>query len=163
MSHALVFQPSPLDVFETFCDASNMACERLGDEELCVAFAGQWTTYQLRLVWREADQSLQLVCLFDVKVPENKRAAIYETNGLINERLWIGHFDMWSGGGDLLFRHACLLDEQVGVTAPQAEALIETALRECERYFPVFNFVLWAGKDPQEALQAAMLETMGEA
>jgi hypothetical protein len=155
--------PCPLDVFEHVCALSDLACERLGDEELGIAIEGQWTTYQMRLVWRESDQTLQLVCLFDQKVADAKRAAIYETIGLINERLWLGHFEMWSGGGDLLFRHAALLDADTGVSAPQAEALVDAAMAECEKFFPVFNFVLWAGKSPQEAMQAAMLETVGEA
>jgi hypothetical protein len=155
--------PCPLDVFEHVCALSDLACERLGDEELGIAIEGQWTTYQMRLVWRESDQTLQLVCLFDQKVAETKRAAMYETIGLINERLWLGHFEMWSGGGDLLFRHAALLDADTGVSAPQAEALVEAAMAECEKFFPVFNFVLWAGKSPQDAMQAAMLETVGEA
>jgi hypothetical protein len=155
--------PCPLDVFEHVCLNSDLACERLGDEELGVAIEGQWATYQMRLVWRESDSSLQLVCLFDLKVAETKRAAIYETIGLINERLWLGHFEMWSGGGDLLFRHSTLLDADTGVSTPQAEALIEAAMNECEKFFPVFNFVLWAGKKPQEAMAAALLETVGEA
>jgi hypothetical protein len=153
----------PLDVFEHVCLDSDLACERLGDEELTVAIEGQWNTYQMRLVWRAADSSLQLACLFDLKVAEPKRAAMYETLGLINERLWLGHFDMWSGGGDLLFRHSTLLDADAGVSTPQAEALIEAAINECEKFFPVFNFVLWAGKKPQEAMAAALLETVGEA
>ncbi len=155
--------PCPLDVFEHVCLNSDLACERLGDEELGVAIEGQWATYQMRLVWREADSTLQLVCLFDLKVAEAKRAAIYETIGLINERLWLGHFEMWSGGGDLLFRHSALLDADAGVSTPQAETLIEAAMTECEKFFPVFNFVLWAGKKPQEAMAAALLETVGEA
>jgi hypothetical protein len=153
----------PLDVFEHVCLTSDLACERLGDEELGVAIEGQWATYQMRLVWREADHTLQLVCLFDLKVAETKRAAIYETIGLINERLWLGHFEMWAAGGDLLFRHSTLLDADTGVSAAQAETLVEAAMAECEKFFPVFNFVLWAGKKPQEAMAAAMLETVGEA
>jgi hypothetical protein len=153
----------PLDVFEAVCLESDLACERMGEGELCIALEGQWTTYQLRLVWREEDRSLQLVCLFDLKVPEPRRASVYETIGLINERLWLGHFEMWASGGDLLFRHAALLDGDAGVSVAQAESLIEAAVAECERYYPVFNFVLWAGKKPADALEAAMLETVGEA
>jgi hypothetical protein len=153
----------PLDVFEHVCLSSDLACERLGDEELGIAIEGQWTTYQMRLVWRESDHTLQLVCLFDQKVAESKRGSIYETIGLINERLWLGHFEMWSGGGDLLFRHSTLLDADAGVSMAQAEALVDAAMAECEKFFPVFNFVLWAGKSPRDAMQAAMLETVGEA
>ena len=43
------------------------------------------------------------------------------------------------------------------------EKLIEIALNECERFYPAFQFVIWGGKSPADAMAAAMLETMGEA
>jgi hypothetical protein len=45
----------------------------------------------------------------------------------------------------------------------QTETLIESAIDECERYYPVFQFVLWGGKTPREAIAAALIETQGEA
>ena len=41
--------------------------------------------------------------------------------------------------------------------------MVDIAITECERFFPAFQFVLWGGKTPQEALAAAMLECVGEA
>ena len=39
--------------------------------------------------------------------PSDKRAAIYETIGLINEQLWLGHFELWAtlGPGPVPPRH----------------------------------------------------------
>ena len=39
----------------------------------------------------------------------------------------------------------------------------EAALEECERFYPVFQFVLWGGKSPGEAIAAALIDTHGEA
>ena len=52
-----------------------------------------------------------------------------------------------------------------GVTASdrQCEAVLASALDSCERYYPAFNFVVWAGKNAREAMDAAMFETSGEA
>ena len=36
-------------------------------------------------------------------------------------------------------------------------------ITECERFYPAFQFVLWGGKSPADALAAAMLECVGEA
>jgi hypothetical protein len=41
--------------------------------------------------------------------------------------------------------------------------LVESAIEECERFYPVFQFVLWGGKSPRDALAAALVETQGEA
>ena len=83
----------------------------------------------------------------------------------INEQLWIGHFEMWASSGMVLFRHAALLEAagEPALTLDQAEMLIEAALDECERFYPVFQFVLWGDKTPAEAIAAAMIETQGEA
>jgi hypothetical protein len=51
----------------------------------------------------------------------------------------------------------------VEASGQQCEAMLSTALDTSERYFPAFQFVVWAGKSAREALEAAMFETAGEA
>jgi len=43
------------------------------------------------------------------------------------------------------------------------EHLVETALGACEKFYPAFMLALWGGKSPTKAVEAAMLETVGEA
>jgi hypothetical protein len=62
-----------------------------------------------------------------------------------------------------MFRHTVLLRGSSGASVEQLEDLVDIARSECERFFPAFQFVLWAGRSPREALEAAMLETVGEA
>ena len=47
-----------------------------------------------------------------------------------------------------MFRHSTILDarENEGLSLEQAEAIAEAAVEECERFYPVFQFVLWGGK-----------------
>ena len=49
------------------------------------------------------------------------------------------------------------------MTLQLAETLVEASIEECERFYPVFQFVLWADKTPQEAIAAALIDTQGEA
>ncbi|MDB5718313.1 MAG: hypothetical protein JWM38_1740 [Sphingomonas bacterium] len=156
---------APIDMLEQYFAAHGWSHERTADEEIVASFQGSWAQYELRAVWREEDRVLQVLALPDIRVPADKRAALYETLGLINEQLWIGHFEMWASSGMLLFRHAALLDGggEGALSIDQAETLVEAALDECERFYPVFQFVLWADKTPQEAIAAALIETQGEA
>ena len=90
----------------------------------------------------------------------------YETIGLVNEQLWLGHFELWSSSGILLYRQATLVDrddEDAALSLEAAQLLVETAIDECERFYPVFQFVLWGGKSPREAIAAALIDTQGEA
>jgi hypothetical protein len=41
--------------------------------------------------------------------------------------------------------------------------VIEAAVDEVDRFYPVFQFVLWGGKSPKDAIAAALVETRGEA
>lgn len=156
---------APIEVLEAYFEARGWVCERSGEGEIIASAPGSWAQYELRGVWRPEDQVLQFLAFPDIKVGPEKRLAIYETIGLVNEQLWLGHFELWSGSGLLVFRYSALLDagEDDGLTFEQAEAIAEAALEECERFYPVFQFVLWGGKSPSEAISAALIDTAGEA
>lgn len=153
----------PLDMLASYFEANGWACQHSGEDEIAATMQGSWAEYELRAIWREEDQVLQLLALPDIRVTDDKRGAIYEAIGLINEQLWIGHFELWSNSGVVLFRHGALLSGGDTLTLDQAQVLVEAAIDECERFYPVFQFVLWGGKTPAEAIAASMIETRGEA
>ena len=155
---------APLDMLEVYFAAHGWDHER-SEDELIASVKGSWTTYELRALWRAEDGVLQLLALPDIKVTEDRRAGVHEAMALINEQLWVGHFELWSSSGTLLYRHAALVDggEEATLSLAAAELLVETAIDECERFYPVFQFVLWGGKSPRDALAAALIETQGEA
>jgi hypothetical protein len=158
-------EPSaPIDMLEAYYAAHNWEYER-HDDEIVASIKGSWTTYELRALWRDDDSVLQFLAFPDIKATDDRRPALYEAIGLVNEQLWIGHFELWSSSGILLYRHAALVDgeEEPMLSLSGAELLVESAIEECERFYPVFQFVLWGGKSPREALAAALVETHGEA
>ena len=156
---------APIEILEQYFEARGWACERTAEGEIVASATGSWAQYELRGVWRPEDQVLQFLAFPDIKVAPEKRLAIHEALGLINEQLWLGHFEMWSGSGLVVFRHSTILDarENDGLSLEQAEAIAEAAVEECERFYPVFQFVLWGGKSPGEAIAAALIDTHGEA
>lgn len=156
---------TPITTLASWFAAQGWSHEQIGEEEVVAATAGAWGQYELRGIWREDDRVLQFLAFPDITVQPDKLTAIYETLSLINEQMWLGHFELWSGTGAIVFRHAALLegDDGPGIDLEQADALIESGLGELDRFYPVFQFVLWGGKSPSEALAAAMVETHGEA
>ena len=62
-----------------------------------------------------------------------------------------------------MFRHALPLRGLRGPTTEQMEDLVESAIIECERFYPAFQYVIWGGKEAGEAIDAAMIDTIGEA
>lgn len=155
---------APIEMIEEYFAAHGWDHER-HDDEVVATVKGSWAKYELRALWREEDGVLQFLALPDIRVADDRRGAIHETIGLINEQLWLGHFELWSSSGTVIYRHAAMVGQgdEAALSLAQAETVIETAIDECERFYPVFQFVLWGGKTPQEALAAALIETQGEA
>jgi hypothetical protein len=153
----------PVDVIEQVAHNNDWSFERAGDDEISISVAGSWTDYHVSFTWMDEIEALHLACAFDLKVPEPRRGQVLELIALINEQLWVGHFDMWVKDGVVMFRHALLLAGCVEVAGRQCEALLDAALDTSERYFQAFQFVVWAGKSARESLDAAMFDTAGEA
>ena len=154
---------NPLDVVERLAAGNDWTFERAGDDEITIVVTGRWTDYQLSYTWMHDIEALHLACAFDLKVPERRREETQQLITLINEQLWVGHFDLWIKEGMVMYRHALVLAGGVAASRRQCEALLSTALDTCERYFTAFQFVVWAGKEAKEALAAAMFDTSGEA
>jgi hypothetical protein len=154
---------NPLDAMEQIVAANEWAFDRRSESEMAVEAPGRWCDYGLCFNWSPEFRALHFTCAFDLKVPEKRRGALYELLVLANEKLWIGHFGLESDDGMPVFRHAVLLRGAPGASSESLEDMIDIAITECERFYPAFQFVLWGGKSPTDALQAAMLECVGEA
>lgn len=152
----------PVDLMEHIACLQDWVFERSSEDELTVSVAGSWCDYHISFNWRDDLESLHMACAFDFKVPRNSKAEIYRLLVLINEQLWLGHFDLWSSEGLLLYRQGLMLNG-AEPTAKQCEALLQAALDTCERYYQAFQFVVWAGKRAEDALASTIFETEGQA
>lgn len=156
-------QINPLDVVEHLAALREWSFDRAGDDEIAISITGRWTDYHLSFTWMEEIEALHLACAFDCRVPERRHAEVLKLIASVNEQLWIGHFDLWSRDGVVMFRHALVLPGAIEPSDRQCEALLDAALDACERYFQSFQFVVWAGKNAREAMEAVMFDTAGEA
>jgi hypothetical protein len=153
----------PVDLVEHVANSHDWAFDRLGDDEISIVVKGHGCDYAVSFTLMDDIESLHLACSFDAKIPERRRADLLQLIAMVNEQLWIGHFDIWNLDGVIMYRHALFLAGGAEVNPRQCEALIEIAVETCERYFQAFHFVIWAGKSPKEALEVVLFETQGEA
>ena len=152
-----------LDAVERVMMASRLSFERMGDEDITGSFAGGWCDYQLWFAYRGDLDVLHFASGFDMQVPKRRRRSVDGLVSLINESLWIGHFDLWAEEGRPTWRHALLLRGTAGVEDPQIVDLVTLGLSECERFYPAFEQVVRAGVAPEDALAAALMEPLGSA
>jgi hypothetical protein len=153
---------NPVDTIEHIAALNDWVFDRSGDNEISISVSGSWTDYHISFTWMDEIEALHLACAFDLKVPDGRRREIVELLARINEQMWIGHFDLWHKEGVVIFRHALPL-AGAEASARQCEALLEASVESCERFFQSFQFVVWAGKSANEAIESVLFETAGEA
>jgi hypothetical protein len=163
----LEFEPEttahPVDIIEQVAAMNDWNFERQDTNEISISIRGSWSDYHTSFNWMEDIEALHLTSAFDLKVPEQRRGEVKQLLLLINEQLWIGHFDMWANDGVILFRHSHLLTNGAEISPSQCQALLTSAVGSCDLYYQAFQFVVWAGKSAAEALEGVLFETVGEA
>ena len=163
----LEFEPEttlhPVDIIEHIAAINDWNFERQDADEISISVRGSWSDYHVSFNWMEDLESLHIASAFDLKVPEARRGEVKALIALVNEQLWIGHFDMWANDGVILFRNSHLLTGGAEVSPQQCEALLRSATESCDLYYQAFQFVVWAGKESREALVSTMFQTEGQA
>ena len=152
----------PLDVVEHVLTAENLQFDRTEDGDLAFTLSGDWKDYELWFAWRPEADCLQLCLSVDQKATAEQRAAAFELIATVNQRVWLGHFEVWDDG-EIIFRHAMALMTGERPTLAQAAAMIDVAMEAADRFYPAFDFLLQGAKSPADAIAACMFETVGEA
>ncbi len=154
---------NPLDLLEELVSANAWTFERPNDSEMMVEVEGRWCGYYLLFVWRGDVGAICFSCHFDQKIPSQSWPLVYQLLGRFNESLWLGHFDLTSDEGMVMFRHTVLLRGARTASVEQLEDLVDAAVGECERFYPALQMVVWGGRTIEDALTTVLLDVAGEA
>lgn len=154
----------PMELVESCLAVAGWDFQR--DEEdttlQCIA-ASRWGDMGGMFASRREPPAIHFSLTLDVKPTQARRVQINELVMMANERLWLGHFDYWADEGVIIFRHALPLLDRIEPEAGEVRAVMAAGLDAVNMFVPAFNFVIWAGKTPAQAMEAAMFETAGEA
>jgi hypothetical protein len=153
----------PIDIVETLAQDHAWDFDRITDDQIAMAVQGQWRTYSVTLAWSAYDETLRLICTFEMEPPESRMAALHGILNASNDRLWSGAFTYWEQQKLMVFRYGLLLAGGAQAGPEQIDTILTTAVANCERYYPAFQLVCWAGREPEDALQVAIAEAYGRA
>ena len=154
---------NPIDIVEDVIYSKKWNFSRAADHELVAELTSYWCQYRLYFSWSEQIKAINFTITFDLKFPEAKSKLVYELLALINEKLWIGHFDITSKNGIPAYRHTVLIPYGNKILYDQVEDLVDIAIYECEKYYPAFYITLFEDSKPQEALKLSVIDTLGRA
>lgn len=152
-----------LDLVERELDAAAWSHERDGFNSVHCIAPTRWGDLGGVFTMRDDPEALFFSVTLDVKPTPTRRNEINELLIRANEKLWLGHFDFWPGDGLILFRHTIPMKGRAEPESNEVSAVIAAATEAVERFTPSMNYVIWAGKSAEEALEVALFETIGEA
>ena len=153
----------PIDLVETLAERRDWEFDRVGHDQIAMAVEGQWRTYSVTLAWSGYEETLRLVCSFEMDPPEDKLPLLYDLLNRMNDQCWAGAFTYWAEHKLMLYRYGLILSGGQSASAEQIDAMIQAAVSNCERYYPAIQLTTWAGRTPQESLQVAIAEAYGRA
>lgn len=153
-----------LDLIEDMAEQKGWAFTRHDDDTLTFTLKGQSAVYDIELEWQDEFNAIMFSCVMNLPINADQRQRAVETAQRANENLWLGHFDYSDENGRPTFRHTLMLRLVASeVAAEMISDLIELAVAECDRFHTTFSMLSSGDTRMQDALHAAIFETVGEA
>lgn len=153
----------PIDIVETLAEHHAWEFDRVADDQIAMAVEGQWRTYSITLAWSGQDETLRLICTFEMEPPEDRMPQIYEVLNAANDHCWSGAFTFWPAQKLMVYRYGLVLTGGQIAGPEQIDTLIRAAVMSAERFYPAFQLVAWAERSPDDAMQVAIAEAYGRA
>jgi len=153
----------PIDLVESIAAHHDWEFDRIAEDQIAMAVEGQWRTYSITLAWSAYDETLRLICTFEMEPPEERMEAVYELLNRVNDLCWSGCFTWWAEQKMMVWRYGLVLSGEQVAGPEQIDTMIGAAVMACERFYPAFQIVGWGGKTPADALQVAISEAYGRA
>jgi len=153
----------PIDIVETLAEHHAWEFDRVTEDQIAMAVEGQWRTYSLTLAWSPQDETLRLICTFEMEPPLDKMGQLYDVLNRCNDMVWTGAFTYWAEQKLMVWRYGLLLAGGQVAGPEQIDRLISAAVMAAERFYPAFQLVSWADKSPADAMKVAIAEAYGRA
>lgn len=153
----------PIDIVEHLAEHHDWDFDRVGDDQIAMAVQGQWRTYSITLAWSGYDETLRLICTFEMEPPDERLGDLYEGLNSVNDQCWTGAFTFWAEQKLMVYRYGLVLAGGQVAAPEQIDTLINAAVMSAERYYPAFQLMVYSDQTPQQALQVAIAEAYGRA
>ena len=153
----------PIDIVEDLAAHHAWEFDRVTDDQIAMAVEGQWRTYSLTLAWSAQDETLRLICTFEMEPPAAKLPLVHDLMNRCNDLVWTGAFTYWADQKLMVWRYGLALTGGQIAAPEQIDHLIGAAVMACERFYPAFQLVAWSDHSPKDALKVAIAEAYGRA
>lgn len=157
------YDAHPIDIVESLATMREWDFDRVAEDQIAMIVEGSWRTYSITLAWSAYDETLRMICTFELDPPKEKLAALYETLNLANDACWAGGFSFWKDQRLMVYRYGLILTGGASASSDQIDQILHTAVSACEQYYPAYQLACWGDDSPSKAMDIAISDAYGRA
>jgi len=152
----------PINLLEEIIISKNWIFERPIEDEIYIEVPTKYSNLIIQVNWLKNKGRIEIRSFFYNKMDFSDNVEIYKLLNLINNRINYGHFII-NENSFPTFKNSIIIKDYKSIKFDLLKELLNYAILESERFFPILQLVLWGGKKAEEAILFFDFKTEGRA
>ena len=152
----------PINLLEEIIISKNWIFERPIEDEIYIEVPTKYSNLIIQVNWLKNQTRIEIRSFFYNKMDFSDNVEIYKLLNLINNRINYGHFII-NENSYPTFKNSIIIKDYKSIKFDLLKELLNYAILESERFFPILQLVLWGGKKAEEAILFFDFKTEGRA
>ena len=152
----------PINLLEEIIISKNWIFERPIEDEIYIEVPTKYSNLIIQVNWLKNQSRIEIRSFFYNKMDFSDNIEIYKLLNLINNRINYGHFII-NENSFPTFKNSIIIKDYKSIKFDLLKELLNYAILESERFFPILQLVLWGGKKAEEAILFFDFKTEGRA
>ena len=152
----------PINLLEEITISKNWIFERPIEDEIYIEVPTKYSNLIIQVNWLKNKSRIEIRSFFYNKMDFSDNVEIYKLLNLINNRINYGHFII-NENSYPTFKNSIIIKDYKSIKFDLLKELLNYAILERERFFPILQLVLWGGKKAEEAILFFDFKTEGRA
>ena len=153
---------NPINLLEEIIISKNWIFERPIEDEIYIEVPTKYSNLIIQVTWLKNQGRIEIRSFFYNKMDFSNNVEIYKLLNLINNRINYGHFII-NENSFPTFKNSIIIKDYKNIKFDLLKELLNYAILESERFFPILQLVLWGGKKAEEAILFFDFKTEGRA
>jgi len=152
----------PINLLEEIIISKDWIFERPIEDEIYIEVPTKYSNLIIQVNWLKNQSRIEIRSFFYNKMDFSDNVEIYKLLNLINNRINYGHFII-NENSFPTFKNSIIIKDYKSIKFDLLKELLNYAILESERFFPILQLVLWGGKKAEEAILFFDFKTEGRA
>ena len=152
----------PINLLEEIIISKNWIFERPIEDEIYIEVPTKYSNLIIQVNWLKNQNRIEIRSFFYNKMDFSDNVEIYKLLNLINNKINYGHFII-NENSYPTFKNSIIIKDYKSIKFDLLKELLNYAILESERFFPILQLVLWGGKKAEEAILFFDFKTEGRA